>query len=227
MSAVPSRVQVMAYLHFLLFCITVQNDYYVTVCHLITIIKIFTARKQCILTTANEVWVNKMHPVGFEPTTNALKGHCSTNWATDAGERDIALCTGDWPRYRTCTWLHSLLYTVQPLWLYLWRTGISAPGSLADIRYTTLTTFPRLWLNSSNRIRTCIGALQRFALPLSYGRTAYYVQRWTLYRQIYMPPLSQAKDFCSVPWSSIITKGFHPLPIGPYLIFTDSRLCNG
>ena len=97
MSAVPSRVQVMAYLHFLLFCITVQNDYYVTVCHLITIIKIFTARKQCILTTANEVWVNKMHPVGFEPTTNALKGHCSTNWATDAGERDIALCTGDWP----------------------------------------------------------------------------------------------------------------------------------
>ena len=129
MSAVPSRVQVMAYLHFLLFCITVQNDYYVTVCHLITIIKIFTARKQCILTTANEVWVNKMHPVGFEPTTNALKGHCSTNWATDAGERDIALCTGDWPRYRTCTWLH------------LWRTGISAPGSLVDIRYATSVTF--------------------------------------------------------------------------------------
>ena len=28
-------------------------------------------------------------------------------------------------------------------------------------------------------------------------------------------------------WSSIITKGFYPLPIGPYLIFTDSRLCNG
>ena len=32
-----------------------------------------------------ETWFSRrVHPEGLEPSTNGLRGHCSTNWATSA-----------------------------------------------------------------------------------------------------------------------------------------------
>ena len=81
-----------------------------------------------------ETWFSRrVHPEGLEPSTNGLRGHCSTNWATSAYLKFSLRFSGNKKKLKKTTisvainFIH-VLYLLASFWWIFFKRSFKERG---------------------------------------------------------------------------------------------------